>query len=78
MDEEARRVAMMVSLPRRLYEWMTTHPTSGLIKRADEAAINVVKSILNVSVDSVDLVLRSEGMVEMEGLDALRNHAEYL
>jgi len=56
-------------LPRRLLDWMMTHPTTQIQETVELEAVLVVTSVLNARTSTVNMVLEAAGIIEVDIAD---------
>ncbi len=64
-NEDQQDLCFRYTLPRRFIFWLMTQPGTNATNKIEEAAINVVNSILNCRVSAISAILTKEGVPEI-------------
>jgi len=64
-NEDQQDLCFRYTLPRRFISWLMTQPGTNTTNKIEEAAINVVNSILNCRVSAISAILTKEGVPEI-------------
>lgn len=75
-NEDLQEYCFKSKLPRRFVAWMMTDPAAGTTGKIEDAAINVVNSVLDCLVSAVPAILQGEGVVEVDVPDLSQEDAQ--
>ncbi|OQE11913.1 hypothetical protein PENFLA_c069G02111 [Penicillium flavigenum] len=65
-DRKAQELCFCDLLPKQLVDWLMRDPTTQILDKVENDAINVMSMILNIHPSATDLVLERQGIVEVD------------
>jgi hypothetical protein len=65
-DRKAQELCFCDLLPRQLVDWLMRNPTTQILDKIENHAINVMSMLLNIHPSAADLVLGRQGIIEID------------